>query len=279
MDTKLGYIVILPWMREDLDLKGNELLVYALIHGFSQEAQGCFFGSLSYVCKACGCTHKTAINVLKDLVEKGLVRKREIMENNVKLCQYTALTGGSVKITPPVQNLHGGGVEITPGGSVKITPNNKTIDNKSITKCKGTRPPLIIPFSSDKFRETWEALCEEKNWKGKTQKALQLTLNKLGRYAEEFAIELMEKTIENGWKGVVFADTDAKYQEWMSARQLKKDNAVPRTNGGQAQAFNLAKDTSRTGEFYRELKRKQAEEERQMREEIEQYKREHGYTD
>ena len=257
MDTKLGYIVILPWMREDLDLKGNELLVYALIHGFSQEAQGCFFGSLEYISRACGCTHKTAINVLKDLVEKGLVRKREIMENNVKLCQYTALTGGSVK----------------------ITPNNKTIDNKSITKCKGTRPPLILPFPSDKFRETWEALCEEKNWKGKTQKALQLTLNKLGRYDEAFAIELMEKTIENGWKGCVFADTDAKYQEWMSARQLAKDNAVPRTNGGPTQAFNLAKDTSRTGDFYKELQRRKAEEERQMREEIEQYKREHGYTD
>ena len=65
MEAKLGYIVILPWMREDLDLKGNELLVYALIHGFSQESQGCFFGSLDYVAKACGCTTKTAMNTLK----------------------------------------------------------------------------------------------------------------------------------------------------------------------------------------------------------------------
>lgn len=171
----------------------------------------------------------------------------------------------------------------------KISDTGKTahIDNIDIqdkkdiskkTKSKD-KPALSFPFSSDKFRETWEALCEEKNWKGKTQKALQLTLNKLGRYDEAFAIELMEKTIENGWKGCVFADTDAKYQEWMSARQLAKDNAVPRTNGGPTQAFNLAKDTSRTGDFYKELKRKQAEEERQMREEIERYKREHGYTD
>ena len=89
----------------------------------------------------------------------------------------------------------------------------------------------------------------------------------------------MEKTIENGWKGCVFADTDAKYQEWLSARQLAKDNAVPRTSGGPTQAFSLAKDTSRTGDFYKELQRRKAEEERQMREEIEQYKREHGYTD
>jgi hypothetical protein len=243
-----------------LDLKGNELLVYALIHGFSQEAQGCFFGSLSYVCKACGCTHKTAINVLKDLVDKGLVRKREIMENNVKLCQYTALTGGSVKITPPVQNLHGGGVEITPGGSVKITPNNKTIDNKSITKCKGTHPPLILPFSSEKFIDTWAALCEEKNWKGKTQKALQLTLNKLGRYAEEFAIELMEKTIENGWKGVVFSDTDAKYQEWQSARQQKIDQAQPRTSQQSAQQMKGVQEMAARLAKMRELAQQQNEE-------------------
>ena len=280
METKLGYIVILPWMREDLDLKGNELLVYALIHGFSQEAQGCFFGSLEYISKACGCSRNTTIGTLKNLVGKGLLKKREFTENNVKVCQYTAITGGSAKIGLPVQNLDGGSAEIGLGGSAEIALNNKTIiENKSITKCKGTRPPLILPFHSDKFRETWEALCEEKNWKGKTQKALQLTLNKLRRYDEAFAIELMEKTIENGWKGCVFADTDAKYQEWLSARQLKKDNEAPRTCGGPTKAFNLAEDTSRTGDFYKELQRKKAEEERQMREEIEQYKREHGYTD
>lgn len=279
MDTKLGYIVILPWMREDLDLKGNELLVYALIHGFSQEAQGCFFGSLEYISRACGCSRNTTIGTLKNLVGKGLLKKREFTENNVKVCQYTAITGGSAKIGLPVQNLDGGSAEIGLGGSAEIGLNNKTIiENKSITKCKGTRPPLILPFSSDKFRETWEALCEEKNWKGKTQKALQLTLNKLGRYAEEFAIELMEKTIENGWKGCVFADTDAKYQEWMSARQLAKDNAVPRTCAA-TKAFALANDTGRVGDMYRELQRKKEEEERQLREEIERYKREHGYSD
>jgi hypothetical protein len=230
METKLGYIVILPWMREDLDLKGNELLVYALIHGFSQEAQGCFFGSLEYISRACGCARNTTIGTLKNLVEKGLLRKREFTENNVKVCQYTAITGGSAEIALPVQKMDGGSAKIGLGGSAEIAPNNKTIiENKSITKCKATRAPLILPFPSDKFRETWEALCEEKNWKGKTQKALQLTLNKLGRYHEDFAVELMEKTIENGWKGVVFSDTDAKFQEWQSARQQKIDNAVQRT--------------------------------------------------
>jgi hypothetical protein len=125
-----------------------------------------------------------------------------------------------------------------PYGKISDTQNLAHIDNIDIqekkdiskkTKSKD-KPALSLPFSSDKFIETWNALCEEKNWKGKTQKALQLTLNKLGRYAEEFAIELMEKTIENGWKGVVFSDTDAKYQEWQSERQRRIDNAMPRTS-------------------------------------------------
>lgn len=273
MGTKLGYIVILPWMREELDLKGNELLVYALIHGFSQEAQGCFFGSLNYICKACGCTQKTAITTLKSLVERGLLKKRELLENNVKTCQYTALCGGSVKITEGVQKLHGGSVKITEGGSVNFTPNNKDIDNKSITNSKAPAP-LILPFSSDKFRETWEMLCEEKEWKKKTQNALRMTLKKLGKYDEAFAVELMERAIEKGWKGVVFDDTDAKYQEWKSARQLRIDNQQPRSTAPQRQ--RPQDHNNQVEAFYREKQQKDEEERARL---IAELKAKHGVKD
>ena len=106
----------------------------------------------------------------------------------------------------------------------------KETDIKKEKKSKPTPAPLILPFDSEKFRETWEALCEEKGWKKKTANALRLALKDLGKYEEEFAIELMEKAIKGGWKGVVFADTPDKYLEWKSARQKKIDNAVPRTS-------------------------------------------------
>lgn len=262
MDTKLGYMVILPWMREDLDLKGNELLVYALIHGFSQESQGCFFGSLDYICKACGCTRPTAIDTLKKLCERGLIHKRELLENNVKLCQYSAIKGGSKEILLPVKNLNWGSKEILPGGSKEILPNNTTtdIDNKRIVK-GNTPAPLILPFDSDKFRETWEALCEEKEWKKKTQNALRLALKDLGKYEEEFAIELMEKAIKGGWKGVVFADTPDKYLEWKSARQKKVDNAVPRASQQQsAQQMKGVQEMAARLARMRELAQQQNEE-------------------
>lgn len=266
MTTKLGYIVILPWMREDLDLKGNELLVYALIHGFSQEAQGCFFGSLDYISKACGCSRGTTIGTLKSLQNKGLIHKRELLENNVKMCQYTAITGGSAKIELPVQKLNGGSTISEPGGSAKIAPNNKTtIDNKKIVK---GMPTLSLPFSSQKFIDTWNALCEEKEWKKKTRNALQLALNKLGRYHEDFAIELIEKTIAGGWKGVVFDDTDAKYQEWKSARQQRMDNQTPRT-AVVNKPRQLPADNN-VDAMYARLRAKKEAEERELREQLQQ---------
>ena len=264
MTTKLGYIVILPWMREELDLKGNELLVYALIHGFSQEAQGCFFGSLEYISKACGCSRPTAIETLKKLRERGLIYKRELIENNVKLCQYTAITGGSKETLPPVKNLDGGSKETLPEGSKETLLNIKTtIDNKKIVK---GIPTLSLPFSSQKFIDTWNALCEEKEWKKKTRNALQLALNKLGRYHEDFAIELIEKTIAGGWKGVVFDDTDAKYQEWKSARQQKIDNATPRT-AVVNKPRQLPADNN-VDAMYARLRAKKEAEERELREKL-----------
>ena len=270
MAKKLGYIHIEGWMREELDLKGNELLVYALIHGFSQEEQGCFFGSLDYISRMCGCTRPTAIETLKKLRERGLIHKREIVENNVKMCQYTALLGGSKEILPVVKNLDRGGKEILLGGSKEILPNNKTLNkDNSKTKSENTPAPLILPFSSEKFKATWEALCEEKEWKKKTRNALQLTLNKLAKYHEDFAIELMEATIESGkWQRVVFPDTDAKYQEWKSARQQKIDNAVPR----QAQQNKPRKidPNNNVDAMYARLRAQKEAEERELREQLRQ---------
>lgn len=274
METKLGYMVILPWMREELDLKGNELLVYALIHGFSQESQGCFFGSLNYICKACGCTTPTAIEVLKKLSERGLLHKRELIENNVKFCQYTALRGGTKEILVPLKNLEGGTKEILVGGTKESLDNTKSIDNKLIKKVSGTPAPLILPFSSEKFKSTWEALCEEKEWKKKTRNALQLTLNKLAKYDEEFAIQLMEATIESGkWQRVVFPDTDAKYQEWKSARQQATDNQQPR--GTPAQRPKPPQN-SQIDEFYRKQREK---EEQERAEQIAALKAKYGNND
>lgn len=145
------------------------------------------------------------------------------------------------------------------------TDSLKDTDNKKKKECPA---PLSLPFSSQKFIDTWNALCEEKEWKKKTRNALQLALNKLGRYHEDFAIELIEKTIAGGWKGVVFDDTDAKYQEWKSARQQRMDNQTPRT-AVVNKPRQLPADNN-VDAMYAKLRAKKEAEERELREQLQQ---------
>jgi hypothetical protein len=143
------------------------------------------------------------------------------------------------------------------------------IDNTERNKKKKECPaPLSLPFSSQKFIDTWNALCEEKEWKKKTRNALQLALNKLGRYHEDFAIELIEKTIAGGWKGVVFDDTDAKYQEWKSARQQRMDNQTPRT-AVLNKPRQLPADNN-VDAMYAKVRAKKEAEEKELREQLQQ---------
>ena len=278
MDTLNAYYVTFGWMTDEdaLGLKGSELQVYALVHSFSQGEQGCYFGSLQNTAKMCGCSKNTAQNALKSLVEKGLLKKQKVTINNVELCQYIALRRGIPKIGTVCQNLGGGIPNSGMGGIPKIGTNNN-IPSDNNKKEKGSNTPasdLSLPFSSDKFRETWEMLCEEKEWKKKTRNALQMALKRLAKYDEAFAIELMEKTIEKGWKGVVFDDTDAKYQEWKSARQLAVDNSQPRQ--AQSQGRKPLPQNNQIDDFYRRQKEK---EEAERAEQLAQLKAKYGISD
>ena len=48
-----NFISIQGWMRTELNLSGNELLVYAIIYGFSQDGESKFTGSRQYLADWC----------------------------------------------------------------------------------------------------------------------------------------------------------------------------------------------------------------------------------
>lgn len=83
------YFTILQEMRK-MGLKGNELIAFAVINGFSQNGQGSFHGSLASLQEMCGiASRQTMIDVLKSLVEKGLINKTETILNGVKNVSYS----------------------------------------------------------------------------------------------------------------------------------------------------------------------------------------------
>ncbi len=74
-----NYIVIQGFMVKELKLKGTELLVYAIIYGFSQDGKGKFTGSWKYLASWCNVTERDIAKVLKKLVDKGLIEKEKTM--------------------------------------------------------------------------------------------------------------------------------------------------------------------------------------------------------
>lgn len=70
-----SYINIQSFMVTELELKGNELLVYAIIYGFSQAENTYFSGSLQYLADWTNSTRQGIMKNLKSLIDKGLIEK------------------------------------------------------------------------------------------------------------------------------------------------------------------------------------------------------------
>lgn len=109
-----NYLTIQGFMITDLHLKGNELLIYALIYGFSQEGNSKFIGSLSYMASWISSSNQTVINTLKSLIEKGLIIKEQKTINNVLVNEYKVKTEVQENIEPVKQEKIKKNKEFTP---------------------------------------------------------------------------------------------------------------------------------------------------------------------
>jgi len=125
-------------------------------------------------------------------------------------------------------------------GNTPLSPRKPPVKSEKSTQRKGkeikekkikvNKPPLIpplsplnFPFDSQQFSEAWSELVKLPKWKDKLPVSLQKSLDKLKNYDEKFAIELINRTIEGNYQGLVFHDTDDNYIKWKSK---KKGHAV-----------------------------------------------------
>ena len=77
-------IQIYGWMTTKLKLKGNELLIYAIIYSFSQNNnnQGVFNGSMAYLQEWTNSSRQNTIECLNGLINKNLILK--IKDNSLE---------------------------------------------------------------------------------------------------------------------------------------------------------------------------------------------------
>lgn len=81
---------------------------------------------------------------------------------------------------------------------------------------------VVLPFTSNKFTNVWTELVTSPYWKTKSVRSLQIAANKLKSFDEEFAIELIEESIVGNWKGLVFPDTQQRYENLQKRKQNGK---------------------------------------------------------
>ena len=207
------YITIQGWMRTDLKLSGNELIVYAIIYGFSQNKQGEFTGSAQYLADWVGCTRRTVMTILNKLVEAKLISKTElILNNNEKRVSYQA-ERGCEKTSQGVKNFHRGCEKISQGGvknfhrGCEKISHNITIDKNNTYTDRDNN----VHSCSESLEETPEEFFE---------RAWQYYPNKRGK--GQVSEKSKERLMSHGWDNVKRAIDryldDLKKDEWRQAQ-------------------------------------------------------------
>lgn len=154
------YVVIQGFMVEEMGLKGNELMVYAIIYGFSQAKDNRFTGSLQYLADWTRSTKQGVLKNLKSLLDKGYIRKVEGTNHGVKYVEYyaTEFNGVLNSVEQGYSTEFNGGIKLSLPNNIynNITDNKE--NNISPRTRDGQRKPFVPPTV-----EQVRAYCVEKN--------------------------------------------------------------------------------------------------------------------
>lgn len=182
MIKQKSHIVIDAYMLQ-LGLKGNELLIYALIAGFCQDGVSECWTSQETMAEWCGGISTRAVrDILQNLITKKLITKKECLNKNVKYSykvveivpelssneqevfstQQELSSGGDRNFFPVVQELSSGNNKIDNIYDNKI--DNKTIkEKKEIKEKKKDLPETKERVFKKPSVEEISSYCQERN--------------------------------------------------------------------------------------------------------------------
>lgn len=233
-----NYINIQGWMVTKLGLKGNELLIYAIIYGFSQTEDQTFNGSLQYLADWTNSTKQGVTKNLKALVEKGYIIKEDKYINNVKFCEYYATKLDTVynKVAQGIQqSLTGYTTKFNTSMQQSLTNNiNDNIINKldNIIELKDNVPyQEIVNYLNNSAGTNYRASSK------KTRELIKARINE-GYTLEDFKVVIEKKTREwindNKMKGYLRPETlfGTKFEGYLNqpVKELTTKDLTPYTD-------------------------------------------------
>nr|UWI38770.1 MAG: Replication initiator protein A (RepA) N-terminus [Bacteriophage sp.] len=266
-----NFIAIQGWMRTRLNLKGNELLIYALVYGFSQDGNSRFTGSRKYIAEWCGCSLDTVDRSLSSLVGKGLLAKYpHTDQNGSRVVDYAAIltaiaattahtaAPSAAQTTAPAQSPAQDPWGNTPNATTEQfqTP---TYEPQPLLAEPEPKPQPKKPRKSKSFDDIIDAYTSDpttkkllgqwlQNRKAKraamTDGAIQGNLNKLDKCAQASHMNVndyLSEVICRGW-GSFFAIDNYKRPGTQQQRQPQQQNPWYDTPEAQRQYENDMKE-------------------------------------
>lgn len=175
------------WMGKYLELRGNDLICFAIIYGFSMDGESQFKGNLNYLTGCMFATQPTALLCLKHLLDCNLILKQEELVNGKKHCYYST---------------------------------NVIYDEGKFIVVDSTKEPLSMTTKESLVMTTKESLPKNNNNKeqyNKEEKRLSND-NQKNKYSEEF---------EHFWKLYDYVKGKQKaYAKWNKLSAEDKQKAV-----------------------------------------------------
>ena len=117
-----NFITVQGWMRTKLRLKGNDLLVYAIIYSFSQTDNQKFTGSLQYLADWCGASKQGIQKNLKNLIDLGYVEKDESTIQPSYRALYNSVVRPYNSVVHPIQLSCTNNIDNTKDNNTNVVP-------------------------------------------------------------------------------------------------------------------------------------------------------------
>ena len=217
------FLNIQGWMINELNLKGNELIVYALIYGFTKDGVSEFRGSRQYMADWTNSSVRSVQNVVNSLIDKGMIEKNNHIDKygSLETSGYKAINvpklsseknslvekkvhEGSEKSSSPLEKKVHEGSEKSSHNNIDNNISNNIVDIKEKNIKKESVNSVIAEYTENKdLQDALHGFVEMRNKARKplTARAMKLSLNKLNELAldDVTKIAIVNQSIMHNW--------------------------------------------------------------------------------
>ena len=268
-----NFVVIQGWMVNELNLKGNDLLVFALIYGFTRDGKTKFASGRNYIAESFNISLPTVDKALQNLIALNYIIKIPC-ENQADTDKYYANISSKETLSPKnissKETLHNKYIKDTNNQQSLFTDNN--ISNNKNKEVLEVRKRERGQWFVDTYNSICVSLPKCARLTAKRSKGIS---NILKKFTDEEILEVFRKLeasdfctnrSNKGWKADI--DFILREDKFVSVLEGKYDN---KSTGRSAKSVETT--SLKEGEVARVVSKEEREELRRMveRGELEEY--------